>query len=73
MLAALEIQAYPGRETVSTPGASDSASSRKPPMRGERWRRLGEYLVGRACQQLPRDIREERYREWVARAAPHPA
>jgi hypothetical protein len=36
-------------------------------MRGERrllW--LGEYLVRRACQQLPQDIREERYREWAA-------
>lgn len=28
--------------------------------------RLGEYLVGRACQRLPKDIREERYREWAA-------
>ena len=36
-------------------------------MRGEqRLLRFGEYLVGRACQQLPQDIREERYREWVA-------
>ena len=36
-------------------------------MRGERQvLRLGEYLVGRACQQLPQDIREERYEEWAA-------
>jgi len=28
--------------------------------------RLGEYLVGRACQRLPQDIREERYAEWAA-------
>jgi hypothetical protein len=36
-------------------------------MRAERQLlRLGEYLVGRACQQLPKDIREERYREWAA-------
>ena len=36
-------------------------------MRGERrLLRLGEYLVGRACQQLPPDVREERYREWAA-------
>jgi hypothetical protein len=36
-------------------------------MRGERrLLRLGEYLVGRACQQLPQDIREERYEEWAA-------
>jgi hypothetical protein len=36
-------------------------------MRGERQLlHIGEYLVGRACQRLPRDIREERYREWVA-------
>jgi len=28
--------------------------------------RAGEYLVGRACQRLPRDIRAERYREWAA-------
>jgi len=36
-------------------------------MRGERQLlRLGEYLVGLACQQLPRDIREERYEEWAA-------
>lgn len=36
-------------------------------MRGERQLlRLGEYLVGRACQRLPRDAREERYREWAA-------
>ena len=36
-------------------------------MRGERHLlRLGEYLVGRACQQLPQDIREERYEEWAA-------
>jgi hypothetical protein len=36
-------------------------------MRGERLLlRLGEYLVSRACQQLPGDIREERYREWTA-------
>lgn len=36
-------------------------------MRAERQLlRLGEYLVGRACQELPRDIREERYREWAA-------
>jgi hypothetical protein len=27
---------------------------------------LGEYLVGRACQRLPKDVREERYREWAA-------
>jgi hypothetical protein len=36
-------------------------------MRGERQLlRLGEYLVSRARQGLPQDIREERYREWVA-------
>jgi len=36
-------------------------------MRGERpLLRLGEYLVSRACQRLPQDIREERYREWAA-------
>ncbi len=28
--------------------------------------RLGEFLVHRVCQRLPPDIREERYREWVA-------
>jgi hypothetical protein len=27
---------------------------------------LGEYLIRRACQPLPQDIREERYREWAA-------
>ena len=36
-------------------------------MRGERQLlRLGDHLVGWACQRLPRDIREERYREWAA-------
>jgi hypothetical protein len=36
-------------------------------MRGERrLLRLGEYLVRRACQQLPPDAREEQYREWAA-------
>lgn len=36
-------------------------------MRGERrLLRLGEYLVGRACQRLSPDVREERYREWAA-------
>jgi hypothetical protein len=36
-------------------------------MRAERQLlRLGEYLVGLACQRLPRDIRPERYREWAA-------
>ena len=36
-------------------------------MRGERQLlRLGEYLVGRACQRLPQDVREERCREWAA-------
>jgi hypothetical protein len=36
-------------------------------MRGERQLlRLAEYLVGRACQQLPPDVRVERYREWAA-------
>jgi hypothetical protein len=36
-------------------------------MRAERQLlRLGDYLVGRACQRLPRDIRGERYREWAA-------
>ena len=40
---------------------------RKPGMRGERQLlRLGEYLVGRACQRLPQEAREERYREWAA-------
>src|SRR4029077_19154075 len=39
----------------------------EPGMRGERQLlRLGEYLVGRACQRLPPDIRAERYREWAA-------
>jgi hypothetical protein len=28
--------------------------------------RLGEYLVRRACQRLPRDVRDERCREWLA-------
>ena len=36
-------------------------------MRGERQLlRLGDYLVRRACQRLPQDAREERYREWAA-------
>ena len=36
-------------------------------MRGERQLlRLGEYLVGQACQRLPQDAREERCREWTA-------
>jgi hypothetical protein len=36
-------------------------------MRGERaLLRIGEYLVGRACRHLPRGVRDERYREWVA-------
>jgi len=36
-------------------------------MRGERQLLgIGEYLIGRACQRLPKDIREERHREWVA-------
>jgi hypothetical protein len=36
-------------------------------MRGERrLLLLGEYLVGRACQRLPPDVREERHREWSA-------
>ena len=36
-------------------------------MRGERQLlRLGEYLLRRACQRLPPDIRQERYREWAA-------
>jgi hypothetical protein len=36
-------------------------------MTGERrLLRLGEYLVGRACQRLPADVRAERCREWVA-------
>ena len=36
-------------------------------MRGERrLLRAGEYLVRRACQRLPRDVREERCREWAA-------
>jgi hypothetical protein len=36
-------------------------------MRGERrLLRLGEYLLRRAAQRLPRDIRQERYREWAA-------
>ena len=36
-------------------------------MRGERrLLRLGEYLVGRACRRLPREVREERCREWAA-------
>ena len=36
-------------------------------MRGERQLlRLGEHLVGLACRPLPRDVREERYREWAA-------
>ena len=36
-------------------------------MRGERQLlRCGEYLVRRACQRLPQDLREERYREWAA-------
>jgi hypothetical protein len=36
-------------------------------MRAERQLlRIGEYLVGRACQRLPPDVREERYQEWAA-------
>ena len=36
-------------------------------MRGEpQLLSLGEYLVRRACQRLPQDIGEERYREWAA-------
>jgi hypothetical protein len=36
-------------------------------MRGERaLLRLGEYLLARACRQLPRRVRKERYREWAA-------
>ena len=36
-------------------------------MRGERQLlHLGEYLVGRACRQLPHDVREEQYQEWAA-------
>jgi hypothetical protein len=36
-------------------------------MRAERQLlRLGEYLVGRACQRVPPDMRAERYREWAA-------
>jgi hypothetical protein len=36
-------------------------------MRAERQLlRVGEYLVGRACRRLPKDVREERYREWAA-------
>lgn len=36
-------------------------------MRGElQLLRLGESLVRRACQRLPRETREERYREWAA-------
>jgi hypothetical protein len=36
-------------------------------MRGERrLLGLGEYLARRACQRLPREVREERYREWSA-------
>lgn len=34
---------------------------------GERWAlSAGEYLVARACRRLPAEVREERYREWVA-------
>lgn len=28
--------------------------------------RIGEYLLGRACQCLPSEARDERYREWAA-------
>ena len=36
-------------------------------MRGERQLlRIGECLVSRASRQLPRKVREERYREWAA-------
>ncbi len=36
-------------------------------MRAERaLLRIGEYLVGRACHQLPPGMRQRRYREWVA-------
>jgi hypothetical protein len=36
-------------------------------MRGERLLlRAGGYLVGLACQRLPRGTRQERYREWTA-------
>jgi hypothetical protein len=27
--------------------------------------RLGDYLVRRACERLPEDVREERFREWA--------
>jgi hypothetical protein len=29
-------------------------------------RRLATLLIGRACRSLPGDVRDERYREWVA-------
>jgi hypothetical protein len=46
------------------PGA---ASHRGGAVKGERWAlSAGEYLVARACRRLPAEIREERYREWVA-------
>jgi hypothetical protein len=33
----------------------------------ERWAlSAGEYLVARACRRLPAEVREERYREWIA-------
>jgi len=40
-------------------------------MKGERQLLgIGEYLIGLACQRLPKDIREERHREWVAELPP---
>src|SRR6516162_660411 len=63
----------PARARASLRPPSARARPHRPPgtgepgMRGERQLlRLGEYLVGLACQQLPQDIREERYEEWAA-------
>jgi hypothetical protein len=36
-------------------------------MKGERQLlRIGEYLISRACQRLPSEMRDERCREWTA-------
>jgi hypothetical protein len=62
-----------GQGPPGTGGPGMSGEGQGPPgtggagMRGERQLlRIGEYVVGRACRRLPRDIGEERYREWAA-------
>src|ERR1700722_5590457 len=52
----------PGR-----PGPARPPGPGEPGMKGERTLlRIGGYLVGRACQRLPRKIRDDRCREWTA-------